>query len=73
MTAHKTQENQMTVEQEMKECPVCHKQTDYLIPFYDRHNCYSGRACSDKCGDTLPGQGAMRNYEAEEPIEEDNW
>ena len=54
-------------------CGVCHKETDYLIPFYDRHNCYSGRACSEKCGEELPGQGAMRDYEAEEPIEEDNW
>tara|TARA_R110000803_G_scaffold48198_2_gene100063 strand:+ start:217 stop:432 length:216 start_codon:yes stop_codon:yes gene_type:complete len=53
------------------ECPKCRKVTDYLIEFYDRFGCYSGRACSEKCGEELPGQGAMRGYDPEEPIEED--
>lgn len=58
-------------EERTYECGVCHKETDYLIEFHDRHGCYSGRACSDKCGSTLPGQGHMWNYEADEPIEEE--
>ena len=53
------------------ECGVCGKTTDYLERFYDRHNIYSGRACSEKCGMTLPGQGEMWDYDAEEPIEEE--
>ena len=53
-----------------RECPVCKKKVDYLERFYDRHNIYSGRACSDACARSLPGQGAMWNYDAEEPLED---
>jgi hypothetical protein len=52
------------------ECPVCHKPTDYLQRYYDRHNIYSGRACSDKCAATLPGLGDMWEYDADEPIDD---
>lgn len=52
-------------------CPVCGRTTDYLERFFDRFGIYSGKACSEKCGDTLPGQGAMRDYQPCEPIEED--
>ena len=55
---------------ELLECPICHEQTDFLLRYYDRHNLYSGRACSDSCARSLPGQGAMWDYEAEEPIDE---
>lgn len=54
-------------------CPVCGKETDYLERYYDRFGIYSGRACSDRCSNELPGRGDMRNYEPEEPIEEDSW
>ena len=54
------------------QCPVCHKDTDYLERYYDRHNIYSGRACSDRCAATLPGQGNMWNYEPCEDIEGDS-
>lgn len=51
-------------------CSVCHEPTDYLESYYDRHGIYSGRACSEKCGKKLPGQGVMANYDAEEPLDE---
>lgn len=59
----------MTTNETPFECPVCYKLTDYLERYYDRYEIYSGCACSDKCAETLPGQGRMRNYDAEEPIE----
>ena len=48
-------------------CPRCGIREGY--PVHDRHGLYSGRAC-EVCEDQLPGQGAMWNYVAEEPIEE---
>lgn len=48
-------------------CTVCGVREGY--PVHDRHGFYSGRAC-DRCERTLPGQGAMWNYDAEEPLEE---
>lgn len=48
-------------------CPVCEEKPAERC--YDRHGIYSGRAC-EACSHTLPGQGSMRNYEAEEPIDE---
>lgn len=50
-------------------CPICERETDYLTRYFDRHGIYSGRACSDACARSLPGQGAMWDYEADEPIE----
>jgi hypothetical protein len=54
-------------------CPVCEKPAEYLERYYDRHGIYSGRACSEQCSQKLPGQGIMRDYEADEPIEEDGF
>jgi len=53
-------------------CRVCNRETDWLEEFYDRHGFYSGKACSEKCGSTLPGQGQMWEYDAEEPLHEDS-
>lgn len=53
-------------------CRVCEKEVDYLERYYDRHGIYSGKACSDKCAKSLPGQGDMWDYDAEEPIEPDD-
>ncbi len=50
-------------------CPKCGKLCDDVREFYDRHGIYSGRACPT-CAESLPGQGAMWDYEADEPIEE---
>ncbi len=46
-------------------CRICDTATPVadLIEFYDRHGIYSGRACSERCGKALPGQGEMRNYD----------
>jgi hypothetical protein len=50
-------------------CPGCGKRESY--PVHDRHGFYSGRACDRQaCIDRLPGQGAMWNYDPEEPLEE---
>ena len=53
-------------------CPGCQGlfEPHELVRYHDRHNIYSGRACSDHCARELPGQGDMWDYEAEEPIEE---
>jgi hypothetical protein len=61
MTEHRTIEPD--------DCPVCRKPAEQLTPYYDRHNIYSGKACSDECARDLPGQGDMWNYEADEDIE----
>lgn len=56
------------------ECPGCHKKFNPkdLERFYDRHAIYSGRACSDKCAEILPGQGKNWNYDDSfEQIEDD--
>lgn len=53
------------------ECPGCKRITDEWSRYYDRHHIYSGRACSDECARTLPGQGEMWDYEAEESLEDD--
>jgi len=52
-------------------CNICEKDVDYLERYYDRFGIYSGRACSDKCARSLPGQGDQYDYEPEEPLEED--
>lgn len=54
-------------------CQICEKQVDYLERYYDRHGIYSGKACSDKCAKQLPGQGDMWDYDAEEPIEPEDY
>ncbi len=55
---------------ELTLCPVCHVDDErYVSRWYDRHGIYSGRAC-EPCAHTLPGQGEMWFYDAEEPIEE---
>ncbi|NJM00506.1 MAG: hypothetical protein HC924_17790 [Synechococcaceae cyanobacterium SM2_3_2] len=55
----------------MKICPVCQKQTDWLETYYDRHGIYSGKACGERCAETLPGKGGMWNYQADESIDPD--
>ncbi len=59
-------------ETELLICGVCDKTVDYLHPYYDRKNYYSGRACSDKCARSLPGQGGMWNYEPEHGEDDDS-
>ena len=49
-------------------CPVCYERP--WSRHYDRNGIYSGRACHE-CKHTLPGQGAMWHYQAEEPIDEE--
>lgn len=51
-------------------CPICGK-VDYLEEYYDRFGIYSGRACSVKCAQELPGQGYMYDYDPEEDVDED--
>lgn len=51
-------------------CPICGKK-DYLERYYDRHDIYSGRACSKKCSRELPGQGDMYYYD--DDIDEDDY
>lgn len=55
-------------------CPGCQKEFDKedLIKYYDKHNIYSGFACSDECAKVLPGQGEMWDYDDSlEQIEDD--
>ena len=46
-------------------CSSCGKETplEDLITFHDRNGFYSGRACSERCGRDLPGQGPRWNYD----------
>lgn len=53
-----------------EDCPVCGRPSDDVEQYWDRHGIYSGRACP-ACADQLPGQGVMRDYVADEPIEAD--
>ena len=53
-------------------CPICKKTVDGLYPYHDRKNYYSGRACSDQCAQSLPGQGHMWNYEPEHGEDNDD-
>jgi hypothetical protein len=60
------------MDEDQLECPICSKQVDWLERYYDRHGIYSGRACSDACARSLPGQGDMWDYDAEEPIDDED-
>lgn len=59
----------MTVDTNARPCPKCGEPESDR--YFDRHGIYSGRACH-KCAHLLPGQGAMRDYEADEPIDGDS-
>lgn len=54
-------------------CSVCGKKVEYLYRYFDRFGIYSGRACSEKCSQSLPGLGNNYNYEPTEPIESDDY
>ena len=57
--------------QRIDECGVCGK-VALLKAYYDRRCYYSGKACSDKCAEQLPGQGASADYEPDHREDDDD-